>query len=95
MPDLRRIIRRPLFTEKSTGQMEVNQYVFDVHPDANKLQIAEAVEKLFEVKVMKVRTQNHMGKERRMGRFSGRRPDWKKAIVTVAEGDSIELYEGI
>lgn len=95
MTDLRRIIRKPLFTEKSTRQMEGNQYVFAVAPDANKRQIAEAVERQFEVKVTQVRTQNHMGKVRRMGRFAGRQSDWKKAIVTVAEGDTIELYEGI
>lgn len=95
MPEFRRIIRRPLFTEKSTRQMEGNQYVFAVDPAANKMQIADAVERLFEVKVMNVRTQNYMGKERRMGRFSGRRPDWKKAIVTLKDGDSIELYEGM
>ena len=54
-----------------------------------------AVEKLFEVKVMTVRTQNHMGKERRMGRFSGRRPDWKKAIVTLHEGHAIDVTTGL
>lgn len=93
--DLYRIIRRPLFTEKSTWQQEEGQYVFAVDPDANKREIAEAVESLFAVTVKNVRTQNYMGKVRRMGRFAGRRPDWKKAIVTVAEGDTIELYEGI
>jgi large subunit ribosomal protein L23 len=95
MNDLRRVIRKPMLTEKSARQMEGNQYVFAVDPAANKDQIAAAVERMFEVKVLQVRTQNHMGKERRMGRFSGRRPDWKKAIVTLAEGDAIELYEGI
>lgn len=96
MDRLRRIIRRPLFTEKSTAMVESqNQYVFDVDPEATKRDIAEAVEKLFEVEVLNVRTQNHRGKERRTGRFVGRRPSWKKAIVTIAEGQSIELYENI
>lgn len=95
MTDLHGIVRRPLFTEKSTRQQEAGQYVFAVDHRANKREIAEAIETLFDVKVAKVRTQNHMGKIRRMGRFAGRRPDWKKAIVTLAEGDMIELYEGI
>lgn len=95
MTDLRRIIHRPLFTEKSTRQQELGQYVFAVDHRANKREIAEAVETLFEVTVTGVRTQNHMGKVRRMGRWAGRRPDWKKAIVTLAEGDAIEIYEGI
>ncbi len=90
-----RVIHRPLFTEKSTRQQEQGQYVFAVDHRANKREIADAVEKLFDVRVTAVRTQNHMGKIRTMGRFAGRRPDWKKAIVSVAEGDSIELYEGI
>jgi large subunit ribosomal protein L23 len=94
--DSRRIIQRSLFTEKSTRQQELaNQYVFAVDPRANKRQIAEAVEQLFEVKVVQVRTQNRMGKIHTMGRFSGRRPDWKKAIVTLAEGDTIEVYESL
>lgn len=96
MADIHRILRRPLFTEKSTRQMEVaNQYAFAVDPSATKREIAEAIEALFGVEVRKVRTQNHMGKIRRMGRFAGRQPDWKKAIVTLAEGDTIDLYEGM
>ena len=90
--DSRRVIRRSLFTEKSTRQQEAsNQYAFAVDPRANKRQIAEAVEQLFEVKVLQVRTQNRMGKIHAMGRFSGRRADWKKAIVTLAEGETIEM----
>lgn len=89
-----RVIRRPLFTEKSTRmQDELNQYAFAVDPQATKPEIADAVAKLFNVTVKSVRTQNHMGKVRRMGRFAGRRADWKKAIVTLAEGESIELYD--
>ena len=94
--DSRRVIRRSLFTEKSARQQEgSNQYVFAVDPRANKRQIAEAVENLYEVKVLQVRTQNRMGKIHSMGRFSGRRADWKKAIVTLAEGDAIEVYENL
>lgn len=94
--DSRRIIQRSLFTEKSTRQQDAsNQYVFAVDPRANKRQIAEAIEQLFEVKVLQVRTQNRMGKIHAMGRYSGRRADWKKAIVTLAEGDSIEVYENL
>ena len=96
MDRLRSVIRRPLFTEKSTRVQERdNQYAFAVDPGANKRDIAEAIEKLFEVQVTNVRTQNYRGKERRMGRFAGRRASWKKAIVTLAEGQSIELYENI
>lgn len=96
MDRLHRIIRRPLYTEKSTRMQDAhNQYAFAVDPGANKRQIAAAVEKLFDVRVTSVRTQNHMGKIRTMGRFAGRRADWKKAIVTLAEGDVIELYEGM
>jgi large subunit ribosomal protein L23 len=92
--DSRLIIRRSLFTEKSTRQAEAsNQYVFAVDNRANKRQIADAVEQLFGVKVLQVRTQNRLGKVHSMGRFSGRRSDWKKAIVTLAEGDTIEVYE--
>jgi large subunit ribosomal protein L23 len=94
--DSRRIIRRSLFTEKSTRQQDAsNQYVFAVDPRANKRQIADAIEQLFEVKVLQVRTQNRMGKIHAMGRYSGRRADWKKAIVTLAEGDTIEMYENL
>lgn len=96
MDRLHRIIRRPLYTEKSTRQQdELNQYVFEVDLGANKREIAEAVESLFDVEVTKVRTQNRLGKIRRMGMFMGRQKDWKKAIVTLAEDDVIDLYEGI
>lgn len=96
MDRLHGLIRRPLFTEKSTLLVERdNTYVFAVDPQATKRDIADAVEKLFGVTVTSVRTQNHRGKERRMGRFAGRKSSWKKAIVTLAEGDAIELYENI
>lgn len=91
-----RVIQHPIFTEKSTRlQEERNQYAFAVEPTATKREIADAIEKLFGVSVLRVRTQNHMGKMRRLGRFTGRRADWKKAIVTLAQGDAIELYENV
>lgn len=89
------IIRRPLITEKSTQQKEESrQYVFEVDPKANKIEIKEAVEQLFKVKVLKVRTLNVLGKIKRLGRRYGKRPDWKKAIVTLREGDRIDFFEG-
>jgi large subunit ribosomal protein L23 len=95
MKDMQRVIRRPLVTEKSTRQKdESRQYVFEVHPDANKIEIQSAVERLFKVKVLQVRTSNVLGKIKRLGRRYGKRPDWKKAIVTLKEGDRIDFFEG-
>ena len=89
-------IRGPLVTEKSTaGKDKYNQVVFVVDLRANKIQIKQAVEKIFKVKVLKVRTQRVAGKVRRMGRTSGERPDWKKAFVTLRAGDRIEFFEGV
>jgi large subunit ribosomal protein L23 len=90
------VIIQPLLTEKGTGlQEEQNQVLFRVHRTANKVQIREAVEKLFKVHVTKVRTQLVRGKTVRRGRFEGKRSNWKKAIVSLAEGDSIEFFQGI
>ncbi len=90
-----RIIRRPLVTEKMTRlQEQLNQYAFEVDPKANKIEIKAAVESRFKVRVTKVNTSNVQGKVKRLGRFSGRKPNWKKAIVTLAEGEKIELFEG-
>jgi len=95
MKDTQRVIRRPMVTEKSTRQKEEGrQYVFEVHRDANKIEIQSAVERLFKVKVLQVRTSNVMGKVKRLGRRYGKRPDWKKAIVTLREGDRIDFFEG-
>lgn len=95
MKDMQRVIRRPLVTEKSTRQKdESRQYVFEVHRDANKIEIQSAVERLFKVKVLQVRTSNVLGKIKRLGRRYGKRPDWKKAIVTLKEGDRIDFFEG-
>lgn len=95
MKEAQKIILRPLITEKSTQQKEGNnQYVFEVHRDANKIEIQSAVERLFKVKVSQVRTSNVLGKVKRLGRKYGKRPDWKKAIVTLKEGERIEFFEG-
>ncbi len=95
MKEIHQIIRRPLVTEKSTQQKEThNQYVFEVQREANKIEIQRAVERLFKVKVIQVRTSNVLGKVKRLGRKYGKRPDWKKAIVTLKEGDRIEFFEG-
>ena len=96
MSELRQIIRSPLITEKSTIERELaNIVTFRVDPRANKLEIKEAVEQLFGVKVMEVRTARVKGKPRRVGRFAGRRASWKKARVRLREGDNIEFFEGV
>jgi len=95
MKEPQKIIRRPLITEKSTQQKEAShQYVFEVHRDANKIEIQSAVERLFKVRVLQVRTCNILGKIKRLGKKYGKKPDWKKAIVTLKEGDRIEFFEG-
>jgi large subunit ribosomal protein L23 len=95
MKEPQKIIRRPLITEKSTRQKEgSNQYVFEVQKEANKIEIQAAVERLFKVKVLQVRTTTVLGKLKRLGRRFGKRPDWKKAIVTLREGDRIDFFEG-
>ena len=95
MPTLHRTIVRPLITEKSSAAyQDRGEYTFEVHPDATKPQIRTAIETLFGVKVTGVWTLNVRGKEKRMGKTVGRRPNWKKAIVTLREGDTIEIFEG-
>jgi len=90
------VIIRPLITEKSTIQKETkNQIALKVDPGANKIDIGRAVEEAFKVKVARVRTMNMQGKKKRMGRHSGKRPDWKKAIVTLAPGERIEFFDGV
>ena len=90
------IIVRALVTEKGTRQREAgNRFFFQVHPDANKLEIKHAIEKVFNVHVELVRTQNVLGKVKRMGRYEGSRSSWKKAIVTLRQGDSIDLFEEV
>jgi len=90
------LIKSPLITEKGTLVTEkANQVVFKVRPEATKGAIRDAVEQLFNVTVVQVRTINLMGKSRPVGRTSGKRPDWKKAYVTLKEGDRIEFFEGV
>ena len=104
------IIKRPLLTEKGTFLKETGgraegdaegeaselstQILFEVARDANKVEIRHAVEKLWSVEVLKVRTAVVRGKEKRLGRFTGRRSNWKKALVTLAPGQTIEFFEG-
>jgi len=91
----REILIRPLMTEKSMRQKEEqNTVAFRVRPDANKVEIRTAVESVFNVKVMSVRTASFEGKLKRMGRHEGRRPSFKKAIVKLAPGHKIDLVEG-
>lgn len=90
------VILAPLVTEKGTLAGEkANQVVFKVRPQASKDRIREAVEALFKVTVVKIRTGNYLGKQRRRGRTTGRRRNWKKAYVTLKEGDRIEFFEGV
>jgi large subunit ribosomal protein L23 len=88
-----KIIIRPLVTEKNTNLMELNKYSFEVDRNANKPQIKQAIETIFSVSVTNVHTMNVRGKLRRRGREFGYTRDWKKAIVTLAEGDRIEIFE--
>ncbi|MBN1945008.1 MAG: 50S ribosomal protein L23 [Bradymonadales bacterium] len=89
------VIRRPIRTEKSTDLEEANgQVVFEVDRKANKVEIRQAVERLFGVTVIQVNTMNRKGKPKRFGRLLGKRSDTKKAIVTLAEGSKIEFFEG-
>jgi len=103
------IIKRPLLTEKGTrlkehggapvgtfGEEDLKpQVLFEVALEANKIEIKNAVEALFSVKVVDVHTQVMRGKEKRVGRFMGQRSNWKKAIVTLAPGNKIEFFEGV
>jgi large subunit ribosomal protein L23 len=91
------VIRRPLITEKSTVLRDVTNIVaFEVHRDANKIDVKHAVEAQFKVKVAEVRISNMHGKTRRRGRTVGRKPDWKKAYVRLAAGEKqIEFFEGM
>ena len=91
------IIKRPIITEQSMEQTEMKRYTFEVAKTANKIEIAKAIEEIFGVKVAKVNTLNMQGKMKRMGaRPAGRRPSWKKAMVTLtADSKSIEFFEGM
>jgi large subunit ribosomal protein L23 len=91
--DPRDIIIEPVISEKSYGLLDQNKYTFIVRPDANKTQIKQAVEQIWEVKVTAVNTQNRQGKRKRTRFGYGKRPDTKRAIVSVAEGDRIPIFE--
>jgi large subunit ribosomal protein L23 len=98
MSDIRLLIQKPIVTEKSTELKEANnRYLFRVEVRANKRQIKQAVEEVFNVKVLKVTTAIYRGKPKvvmnRSGRFAGRGSNWKKAFVTLAQGDSIEIFD--
>ena len=94
--DIYQVIKEPHITEKASFQKEgFNQISFKVHKQANKIEIKQAVEALLKAKVLEVRTINMRGKKRRMGRNTGKKPDWKKAIVRLAPGESIEIFEGM
>lgn len=96
MRNVHEVIVRPVVTEKSADEIDRNNaYSFVVARQANKIEIAKAVEELFGVKVRDVRTMRYRGKERRVGRHVGRRAAWKKAIVTLNPGDTIEIFEGV
>lgn len=96
MKDHYTVLNKPLLTEKSNLiKEELNQIVFEVNKKANKIEIKEAVEKLFKVNVIKVHTINMRGKRKRLGRSQGKRPNWKKAIVTLKEGDQVDFFEGV
>ena len=89
------IVIRPIITEDSMERLQSKKYTFEVAKDANKVEIAKAVEELFGVKVAKVNTISAKGKEKRMGRNTGFRPDWKKAIVTLEGDKTIEFFDGM
>ncbi len=93
MKDPRDVIKAPVISEKSYGLLDDNKYTFVVDPRSNKTEIKQAIEKIFDVKVVKIATQNRRGKFKRRGYTVGKRPDTKRAIVTLAEGDEIELFD--
>ena len=94
--NIHEVIQRPLVTEKSNiGREEENVVTLAVDPRANKHEVKRAVEQLFGVDVLEVRTMRMPHKTRRVGRYMGRKPEWKKAIVRLAEGQTIEFFEGV
>jgi large subunit ribosomal protein L23 len=96
MKTLYNVLLAPLLTEKGTVLKEKdNKVVFRVARDANKIEIKKAVEEILKVKVDRVTTINYKGKKKRLGKFEGKRPDWKKAIVTLKEGEKLDFIEGV
>lgn len=96
MKEIYEIVRRPLITEKSMDGVAENKYTFEVAPDSNKIEIGQAIEKIFNVTVLKVNTITVKGKKKRVGRHpAGKTADTKKAVVTIAPGQRIEIFEGM
>ena len=95
MQNLRDVLIRPLVTEKTTAMIQDNKYTFVVPLRVNKVEIRQAVEQIFKGKVLAVYTIRVMGKTKRMGKTQGKRPDYKKAIVKLAAGQTIEFFEGV
>ena len=94
--DMYKIVKKPLVTEKGTVMLsEDNRVTFKVHLDANKIEIREAVQKIFSVTVLQVNTQVVRGKRKRFGKAMGQTKSWKKAMVQLKEGDKIEIFEGV
>ena len=94
--DMYQVVIKPLVTEKGTMMMaEGNWVTFRVHPDANKIEVREAIQKIFNVSVLQVNTQIVRGKRRRFGKTMGQSKAWKKAMVRLKEGDKIEIFEGV
>ena len=94
MRDPRDVIIKPVVSEKSYGLLDNGVYTFIVHPDASKPEIRDAIQAIFNVRVQKVNTLNRQGKRKRRRQFYGTRPDTKRAIVTLKDGDRIDLFEG-
>jgi large subunit ribosomal protein L23 len=96
MKEIYGCIRKPIVTEKSNQiKDEANKVVFEVDRTANKVEIKQAVQQLFNVTVEDVNVMNFQGKKKRMGRIVGRKQDWKKAVITLKKGDKIEFFEGV
>jgi large subunit ribosomal protein L23 len=91
----RDVLVKPLVTEKASAMMQENKYTFVVALDANKTEIRQAIEELYKVKVVNVTTLRVLGKTKRMGKYQGKRSDYKKAIVRLAEGNTIPVFEGM
>lgn len=89
------VLKKPVVSEKTMGLLAENKYTFLVNPDANKIEIKHAVEKAFNVKVIDVKTISVKGKAKRVGRYVGKTSDKKKAIVTLKDGDKIEIFDGV
>jgi len=94
--EIHQIVKRAIITEKSTVLKDnANQYIFEVDARANRIEVGQAIEKLFKVNVLDVRVMNVLGKKKRMGRVTGQKRSWKKAVVTLAPGSRIEVHEGV